>query len=90
MSSDLELDMEAAKFDLTWAQVKTAYPDGYGVVDRHRTGKRIANGVSSAASLGLTGAQLGTGTSALAVGGAIVTGAAVSATGIGLVAAAGR
>jgi hypothetical protein len=89
-ADDLALDMEFAKFDLSWASVKTAYPGGYGGrVDRHRAGKRIVSGVASAASLGLTGAQLGTGVSALTVGGALVAGAAVSATGVGLVAAAG-
>ena len=52
-ADDLALDMEFAKFDLSWASVKTAYPGGYGgPVDRHRTGQRIASGLASAASLG--------------------------------------
>ena len=72
----------------SWPTVQSAYPDFGGTVDRGRTGKRVASGLASGASVGLTGAQLGTGTSALAVGGAVVTGAAVSATGVGLVAAA--
>jgi len=73
--------------DLIWPTVESTYPDFYGgaVVDRGRTGKRVAGGVATAASLGVTGAEFGTGTSALAVGGAIATGAAVSATGVGLV-----
>ena len=53
---DLALDMEFAKFDLSRTSVKSAYPGGYGGrVDRHRTGKRIASGLTSTASLGLTG-----------------------------------
>ena len=59
-----------------WSTVQSAYPDFGGTVDRGRTGKRVASGLASGASVGLTGAQLGTGTSALAVGGAVVTGAA--------------
>lgn len=87
-SDDLALDMEFARFDLSWLTVKSAYPSERGVVDRGRAGKRIASGVATAASVGVTGAGIGTGTSALAVGGAVATGAAVSATGIGLVATA--
>lgn len=74
--------------ELTWSTVKSAYPDYGGVVDRHRSGKRMASGAAAATSAGLNGAQLGTGTSALAVGGAVATGAAVSATGVGLVVSA--
>lgn len=74
--------------DLTWTTVKSAYPDYGGTVDRGRTGKRVASGAAAGASAGLTGAQIGTGTSALAVGGAVAAGAAVSATGVGLVATA--
>lgn len=89
-SDDLAFDMEFVKFGLSWSTVKSAYSNGYpGVVNRHRSGKRVASGVASAASLGMTGVQLGTGTSALAVGGAVAAGAAVSATGVGLVVTAG-
>jgi hypothetical protein len=89
-SDDLQFDMEFAKFDSSWATVKSAYLPERGAqpVNRHRDGKRMASGASSAASVGLSGAQLATGTSALTVGGAVLAGAAVSATGIGLVAAA--
>jgi hypothetical protein len=86
--NDLDFDMEFAKFDLSWATVKSAYPSYGGVVDRGRTGKRVASGVATAASIGIGAAELGTGTSAFAVGGAVVAGAAISATGIGLVATA--
>ena len=88
-SDDLALGMESARFNLSWSTVKTAYPSYGGKVDRGRTGKRIASGISTGASVGLTVAEVGTGTSALAVGGAVAAGAAVSATGVGLVAAAG-
>ena len=71
--------------ELTWATVKSEYPDYGATVDRGRTGKRVASGTAAAASAGLTGAEIGTGTSALAVSGAVATGAAVSATGVGLV-----
>ncbi|MGH7051418.1 MAG: hypothetical protein ACREFS_09590 [Acetobacteraceae bacterium] len=87
-SDDLALDMESARFDLSWSTVKSAYPNYGGVVDRGRGGKRVASGVATAASVGVTGAEIGTGTSVLAVGGAVAAGAAVSATGIGLVATA--
>ncbi|MBN9562367.1 MAG: hypothetical protein J0H14_16825 [Alphaproteobacteria bacterium] len=88
-SDSLELDMEFAKFNPTWPTVNSAYPGLRGKVDRGRAGKRIASGVATGASVGLTAAELGTGTSALAVGGTVAAGAAVSATGVGLVAAAG-
>lgn len=72
--------------DLVWPTVKSAYPDlsEGAVVDRGRTGKRVANGAATAASAGATGALAATGTSTFAVGAAVATGAAVSATGIGL------
>jgi hypothetical protein len=89
--SNLLYQGEAAIYEQSWCTVKSAYPDGFdnGRVDRHRTGKRIANGVSTGLSLGAFAAELTTGTSALTVAGAVVAGAAVSATGIGLVAASG-
>lgn len=90
MSDDLAFGMESAKSTHTWSTVKSAHlKGGSDIVNRHRTEKRVANGVASAASLGVSGAQFGTGTSALAVGGAVAAGAAVSATGIGLVVAGG-
>ncbi|HUB15213.1 MAG TPA: hypothetical protein VMB34_24905 [Acetobacteraceae bacterium] len=87
---NLEFAGESAKFEQSWSTVKSAYPADFfnnGGVDRHRTGKRVASGMASGASLGLSAAQLATGTSSLAVAGAVVAGAAVSATGVGLVAA---
>ncbi len=91
MPVEKTFEMEMATYDSTWSTVKSAHLAERGTrpVNRHRTQKRVASGMSSAASLGLSGAQIGTGTSALAVGGAVVAGAAVSATGVGLVAAAG-
>ena len=59
------------------------------VVSRHRTEKRVASGVMTAASVGIQAASFATGASSLAVGSALVAGAAVSATGIGLVAVGG-
>ena len=87
--SDLLYQGEASIFEQSWSTVKSAYPSIFnnGVVDRHRTEKRVASGVSTGLSVGASAAQLATGTSALAVAGAVVAGAAVSATGIGLVAA---
>ena len=86
-SSDLQFDVEAAKFESSWSRVASTYPDfDNGAVDRHRTEKRVASGLSTAVSVGASGAQLATGTSSLAVAGAVVAGAAISATGIGLAA----
>jgi hypothetical protein len=88
-ADDIAMGLEPSGFDQSWSTVQTAYPDGYyGRVDRHRTQKRIASGVSTAASLGISGAQLGTGVSSIGVATALVTGVAVSATGVGLVATA--
>ena len=58
--------------------VKSAYPSdsNNGIVDRHRTEKRVASGISTGLSVGASAAQFATGTSALAVGGAVLAGAA--------------
>ncbi|MDB5312480.1 MAG: hypothetical protein JWO38_6682 [Gemmataceae bacterium] len=52
----------------------------------HTDLRRGARAVMTAGSLAITGAQIGTGVSTIAVGAAVATGVAVSATGIGLVA----
>ena len=87
--SDVQYQGEAAIFEQSWSTVKSAYPNIFnnGTVNRHRTEKRVAGGVSTGLSVGTSAAQFATGTSALAVGGAVLAGAAVSATGVGLVAA---
>jgi len=89
LPSDLEYQGEAAIFEQSWSTVKSSYPNGFnnGAVDRHRTVKRVASGMSSGLSLGISATQAGMQISSLAVAGAVVAGAAVSATGVGLVAA---
>jgi hypothetical protein len=72
----------------SWSQVKTAFGEG-GTHNRHRALKGTAKGLSLTARGGLTAAGFATQNSTLAVAGAIAAGAAVSATGIGLVAAGG-
>ena len=59
-------------------------------IERDRTAKQVVEAGSVAASLGIQGAGIGVGiTSGGTVGGAILTGAAVSATGVGLAVAGG-
>ena len=88
-TSELQYKDMAALPEHSWPTVKSGYPDGFdnGMVNRHRTEKRIVSGIATGLSVGNSAAQLATGTSSLAVAGAVVVGAAVSATGIGLVAA---
>lgn len=68
-----------------WTTVKSAFSWTGGALRGGSTKKTVAGAGLTAGSMAITGAQLGTGTSSLAVGGAIAAGVAVSATGLGLV-----
>ena len=84
MSDDIDEHISAA-----WTNVPSAFSWDGSKLRGGSTHKTVATVGNTAAGVGLSAAQFGTGTSSLAVAGAITAGAAVSATGVGLVVAGG-
>ncbi len=72
-----------------WTNVKSAFSWDGSLLRGGGVGKTVATVGNTVGSVGVTAAQLGTQTSSLAVVGAIAAGAAVSATGVGLVVVGG-
>ena len=68
-----------------WTNVQSAFSWDGRSLRGGGTGKTVAGAVNTVSGMGTTAAQLGTHTSSLAVAGAVAAGAAVSATGLGLV-----
>jgi hypothetical protein len=89
MPYDIETDDIDLHITAAWVNVPSAFASNGGELRGSGLHKTIATAGNTAAGVGITAAQFGTGTSSLAVAGAITAGAAVSATGVGLVVVGG-